>query len=863
VTKNQKHELDSKGIEEIERDVSNLVNEISQEKEKTENTIKNLVNEVGDSFEDAKKQTENKVSEINKKRFDLEGTVKTKLNSASQSLNKSIDKFKQDYDGLKADYRNSLMIPVAALIFVVFFYSSVISYAPWMDIKVKEISITQSSLVILALVSIFFSFQKLNKSFNSDTETLEKTRESIDITETSLEEVRISKQKFDDVEPYFRDAKQVLETFVLNLGRSTPLISQVFDELALLTKYGKMVESFELALNYYGLFENKKFFADLKKRAPADVRIIDDEHNWENIIIQRIIDELKTQKINTSHDIIYALYSEHNGFDTKNSFRSINDSDKELNNLAKILVVSKRLVQPPHSLVYRVQDIVSVLREVENFDLSEINNILSKSLRQLDILNSYVDFLDKNDINQDFRPDIEFIINERENDIDGFESQIVKLSCKIGKMAFSKIPSLDQDLIEGFTKASVSIKFHNDMSLKNFACEISSDERAANIIRAYYEKSKDFDRRDAVSLRELINDLNLVKSLYNKRDDIEFKFLISQLKEGKWYDSSAAYLRDFLETSKNEIKEQNSKIENFTILQQIVKDTFQKVKIGTVEKAIDAQVFGAYVIMFSSEKGNLKDIIDKLSKRDLDAQLPEKKWYYKSPFQIETIKKLYNVEPKYDFMSFSHNTRIGVIDKGELFHDFKNSFFRDLKTILSNTNKKYDMGLVVQRIIPSDYSFGIFNEQLASVDIKKNLDVADYIARLAVDHVPPEEQASVIKFEKEINLLDIVDMKSIYELIHIEGDDIYDREKKILESSDLKEAILENLDTNLKSLASDLRNGIRDKNEVTEIVKRVLESSFSSEPGLKRKAEMRADVLSKRFSKILGHLALYYESYRK
>jgi len=75
--------------------------------------------------------------------------------------------------------------------------------------------------------------------------------------------------------------KGVLETLVVNFGKSAPLISQVFSELTLLARYGKIVESFELALNYFGLLENKEFFANLRKSAPSEAQIIDDEHIWE------------------------------------------------------------------------------------------------------------------------------------------------------------------------------------------------------------------------------------------------------------------------------------------------------------------------------------------------------------------------------------------------------------------------------------------------------------------------------------------------------------------------------------------------------------------------------------------------------
>jgi hypothetical protein len=146
------------------------------------------------------------------------------------------------------------------------------------------------------------------------------------------------------------------------------------------------------------------------------------------------------------------------------------------------------------------------------------------------------------------------------------------------------MPSLDENFAEGFARASISIKFHNEMSFKKYACEISADERAAAVITAYYEKSKEIDRHDAVSLKELLNDLDLVKSSYDKRDDVEFKFLISQLREGNWFDSSNAYLKAFIDTTKNEIKDQISKIEKFTIFQEVVKKPFKKSGLVQLKK---------------------------------------------------------------------------------------------------------------------------------------------------------------------------------------------------------------------------------------------------------------------------------------
>jgi hypothetical protein len=858
---NQEAKIGSRSIEDIKKEVNNLVDEISKGKSNTENAVENLIDKIEDSFEDAKTQTERGVSELNNKRINLEDIVQSKLDLASDVVKKSINLLKHNYEWVRAEFRKSLAVPLVALIFIVFFYESAISYLPLIDYAVNGIQVVKVMIVLVVLFFTYNSLQKINEKFFVSFENLETTIDYLKRTEFTTKEIKISQQKFEDTRPVLKSVRGILEILILNAGKTVPFMSQAFDELTLLAKFGEKVENFELALNYYGLLEDKVFFARLREFAPAKAHIINGETVWEDSIIEKIIDRLKKRGINVSNDIILLLYREHNGLDTKNIFRTINSSNEELNIVAKILIDSKRLVQPPYNVVYRTEDIVSVLIKVGCFNLSKINNVLSKSLRQLDYLNSYVEFLDKNGINPNLNPNVEFIINEIEDENDEFDYQVVALAYKLGMRVFGEIPSLDEEFIEGFARASISIKFHNEMSFKKYACEISADDKAATVITAYYEKSKEIDRRDAVSLKELIDDLDLVKSSYDKRDDVEFKFLISQLREGNWFDSSNAYLKAFIDATKMEIKEQISKIEKFTILREVVKKTFQKVRIGTVEKAIDAQVFGAYVIMFSSKVGKLAPLVDKLSKRDLEATNRENRWNFKSHDYVKAIEKEYGVVLKYDFMKFSDSTRIGVLNKGESFLDFKNNFLKDIKKILyeSKTDEEFGIGLVIQRITPSKYSFGIldYEEPEANVGVK-DLDVANYIACLAIDHVPEEEQASVIKLEKDVDLFEIVNMKSVYELIKVENDDIVGRERKILESPDLKEKILEKLGTNLKSLALDLGTGVQSKKEITQVIRDVLESSFSSQLGSKEKSRIRANLLSKRFSDVLEQIALLY-----
>lgn len=853
----QKGKAEPTSIEVITKDLTNVVNKLSKEKSNTENALKDLIDKIELTFEDAKKQTDKGVSELNAKRIDLEKTVDSKLGLASNVVKKSISILKENNEWVRTEFRKSLAIPLIALVLVLL-YKSEISYLSWIDYTVNGIPVVLAIIIFLALCFVYNSLQKINEKFLVNSEDLEKTIDDLKRTGPDIDEINISELKYEETRPYLKGVRGILEILIFSAGESVPFIKQAFNKLTLLAKFGEKVDNFELALNYYGLLQDKVFFARLREFASPKDYLINDDRVLEDGIIEKIIERFKKQGINLSKNIILLLYNEYNGLSTEKIFRTINRDDEELDSLAKVLIDSKRLWQPSYNLTYRPEDIVAILKKV-GFNLSKINYLLSRSLRRLDYINSYTEFLVNNGISPNFKVNIEYIINELEDENDVFERQVVSLAYKIGMRVFSEIPTLDQDYIEGFARASVSIKFHNEISFNEYACEISADDRAATVIAAYHNKSEEKDRKGVVLLEELFG-VDLVKLSNDKTDEEDFKFLKSQLREGKWFGSSSDLLRAYIDTTKKEIQEQLSKIEKFKILQEIVKKTFQKVKIGTIEKAIDAQVFTAYVIMFSSKR-RLAPLVNKLSKRNLEASNPEYRWYEKPSDSIRAIEKQYKVTPKYDFINFSDSTRIGVLGKGESFIDFKDNFLNDLQTILSSSKTDETFGgLVVQRITPSKYSFGMLpNEESDNADIK-DLDIANYITRLANDYVPEEEKVSVIRLDKDVDLFEIVNIKSIHELIEIEKDDITPKERIILESPDLKLEILEKLGTNFKSLALDLGTGRRSKKEITPIIRDILESRFSSKLGSSEKTKVRADILSKRFSDVLEQIALFYGS---
>jgi hypothetical protein len=859
----QEHGL--KGIEDIDNDIKNFIGEVSNEKAKAEDAVENLIHKETEFIEDAKAQTDKNIYELNNKRSDLEKVVKSKLDLASESIKKSVDILKQNHTYLVKYYKKSLIIPFIALIFLAVLYDNITVSVPWINYAVYGFPVVKVSLVIIMLCYTLYSFHKLSNSFYINSEHLEKNRDIIDEIKPSIKEISISTQKYDETRPIFDSTKETLETLIYTFGKSAPLVSDVFRELNLLAKYKKMVESFELALNYYGLLENNKFFINLR-RPPSDIQLIDEDNVWETIIAQKIADELKKRGMSTSKNIILILYREHNGFDTKNIFRYMSDSEDEFVNLSKILIKSGRLVKPPMDVTYKPEDLVSIFKRVGSFDISEINDLLFNSLRKLDYLKAYVEFLDKNGVNPHFIPDIEFIIKEHIDNSIPFEEQVVKLTYIVGMKIFGEISTLNNESADGFARASISIKFHDEISLREYACKFSAKKYATAVLRAYYEKAKEKDRRKVVSIRELLSNLELVSNMLdNNEEDPTFIFLETQLREGTWYDSSASYLKDFIETKAEEIKEQIADIGNFKILKEAVSMAFQNVNIDTVEKAIDAQVFSAYMILSDSSEGNLMELVDLLSIRSSNSK---KRWEIKSDDEIKMMEERYGVRQKYDFIKFSTSTRIGVLDKGIPFLDFQNNFITDLKKILIDKNEKFNIGLVIQRITPSKYSFGILdeNELYNNIDVK-NLNVIRYIALLARDHVSIEEQACITKFDKNIDLLKILDVKSFYEIISADINDIEPYEKRIFESQGFKDMLIGTLNedgiSNLKSLAIDLGHKRFVKANISQIIENVFDNSFSSLPISRKKAKNRANILSMRMVDALEKLAHLYESQRK
>jgi len=825
-----------RGEEEIRKELESLKGEIKEAKTESEKEAKDFLTDLNDTIDE-------KVSEIESQKNVLESEIKGHYDRA-------LEAGKQFYDTLEK--YNKKVVNTFRFVLFAFFLSviSVILLIYAITNLIRDYAIILGGLVAFIFLIFYWRVSEFTKI------SLEKIKDTIKIFGTSpsirdIKATNITREKKSKLDKL----GNTLGGFLALIGKTVLGLDKWFNEYTLLVKYRRKVKEFESTLDYYNLkTSNPDLLSDIGKSAPAKAEIVDDPSYWEDIIVEKIIEDLPRDLYEISNETIYILYKEHYGEDTRSIFRKIKEDEKALKSLASILFSSGRLTRPPGTLSYDVEDVCVLIKNVEHFDFSQINNLLSKALRQLDYVQSYKDFLEKNGIKTNSKPTIKFVLEKVDNSTNSFEEQVIDLAYKFGLDCYGHILQ-SKELVDGFARASVSIKFNSEISLRSSACKISSNYLAVAVIRAYYEKTKQRGT-EFVTLEDLIKDTNMINLFIKNRDDIEFRFLESQLKEGKWYDSPSAYLKAFLDEMKVELKTQIEKVQKYIILKEAVRKTFEQVKIGTVDKAIDAQVFSAYLIMSSSSVGRLAPIIDALSLRDLEKP-KERRWEWKDQHVIQEIKNQYGVRPRHDFMKFSDSTWVGVLEKGESFTGFKNNFLADLNKMFQKTGEEFNIGLVLQRISPSKYSFGILEDAPENVSTK-DLEIAQYVARLASDHVPEEEQVSIMTFDKDVDLLRILDTKSVFELIRVENDDIIDKERKILEGPSLREDVLRALEIkfdakSFKSLALDLAKNVIDGNEVATVVEGVFE-----------KFDLRrASMFSKRLVNVLQELAVLYEIQRR
>ncbi|WP_321430380.1 hypothetical protein [uncultured Methanolobus sp.] len=847
-------------------DITGIVTEYEQlastKKEEIDSEIISLNAAIDFSKTDAETQIKEKITDLNEKSIENQKLYNDQVISASEKLESSINIFENRISTVKnvsksifKKYLVSLVILALVTVLSVFVctYTDVPN-----DYIIFLLLFSQLSIMISLLLSIIELSTKNNIETKVELNDLSGNKKSLKELQIPEIDTNISIEKRGTLQSHINTTKDILNSFLLIAGESIPLIKSVYTEINLLVKYEQLVNNFVSAMDYYNIAVNVNYFNKVTGQVPADIRLMDTEDYWKNSIAEKISKNIEQENIEASKEIILLLYGEHNGFDTKSLFWKISGLEYEFESLSQILISSGKLVEMGNFNTYTSKDITSVLKANDNFNISEINNLLSKSIRLSSYLFSYVEFLANNNIQVNTYPDIPFVVNETKNSDDKFENQIIRLSYKIGKIALSSYYS--GEFLDGFVRASISLKYHDEMLLREISCKCSGNNHSTAIIKTYHEKYKENNGQSLISLYDLITNIDQIKANLEKSNEKDFIHLRTHLKEGRWFDNTMSLMIDLMKEQHEETKELLSKAHNYQLLIKIIKETFTNVNIGTVDKAIDSQIFGAYIIMIKKGYGNLLPLVDVLSKLDIEKSNQDR-IRKKTQKVISKNYILYKIRPKYDFVAFADNARIGILKEGQSFLDFQDEFLKDMERILLEAKPNLKSGLIIQRISPSKYSFGILDDNNLPGSINlKNLDIAKYITQLVGDYVPVEKQMVISGLDRDINLFEVIKNKKISELLRQENDNLDGIEINALDSHNFHETFIKEItmlgSDDIVSLSLDLYNGDIEKEDVRLVFQNIISNLYSNTEGLKNKSKKRSTIITNRLCSVLEDLGL-------
>lgn len=880
-------------LEDAEIEANDLLQKIKDNSKSLEETASLIINRVNDD--------DDKISNYKEKIRTIKTDYDEKTHNYKEELKTIKNNFKKYFMAVLV-----LIVPVIIQIVTSFLGTNVFSANNYSNISIPSSlmhnfhmyqNLFWYTLFILIVTLILFYYVYKKKICTTDSSELNVEDDDIDNEEIDSRNLTSSSQLSSNVKTDFDKSKDILLSIVSSVGDSVPIINNLYKSTTRLGEHKQLVEKYQQSLKYYKVIDDDSFFQKLGEFVPAHNIIVDNEGDREKFINSEIYSHCLQEKIDVSDNILSLLYNEHTGKTCRDTFRKIEESKIEVEKLAEVLIKSQRLIDPPDNYEYKKEDISAIIKKIYSFNLSRINSKLTDSFFILSYLDSYIEFLKKNEIDtQSYTPSIKFLIDNSGNKKVPVVDIVIPLAYKVGFNIFNKDSRLNSDksLIEGFTRASVTLKFHDDIPLRKIACQYSANDHAVAILRSYQQKVKENGGQQVVLIGQLIEEKEMVTSFLKMSKDKEGTYFHDQLTKGNWYDSSFALLLAFIQDSRNDIIEKISNIEKYEMLKKAVKSAFEKVKLTTIEKSIDAQLFGAYIIMFygkntdrkpkkknndetdnvdsdsnNTEEAGLQAIIDKLSKRDLKND--NSKWNIKSETRIEEIKKEYEYKicPKYDFVTLTPNTRIGILDKDQSFSEFQHDFLNDIKIMLKiKKHEQFKIGLVVQKIMPSDDSLGFIDDDDLPANIQiRDFDVVKYLAKLASTKIPVTDQISVMRFENNVNLIKIINEYTFYEIIKDGYDDLTEEtENKILNSRELKKSLLDELNKvgfkDFMSIGLNLRRGyLKDdkKDKIEEIVQSILEKKYSANRKLREMAKVRSEILSSRFMDSLEILAILYD----
>lgn len=669
-----------------------------------------------------------------------------------------------------------------------------------------------------------------------------KRKSEIDEATTASCEASIGEIRFCQVAPPKFKVEEILEprlldtltngvgALVVRCSEVIPLVNQFYELFRDKAKWDITADEIEKSLKYFNV-DVESAFEKIPLLPDVTANLADNEVLRERKVLQIVAGQIKFENVIVGFEVLNLLFQYYKGRQTKLEWDDIKNKDRQLGLVAKILYNSKHVDLDRTRVT--LSALFEILKRTPEFDLNKIFTGCLLYQRICEYLDNYHKELLKNQINlrnvysaKDIVHRINFLEDFKFNFINIFSSELEE--------------NLSIEPPEAYVKAILAILLNSDLSFKETVCHNASDDESVLILMVYLELLKrKRENREEFKISDLLIEHETLDELRSQLDSetevIErFQTYRAALSNGRWFTDEIFLIRETLQNGIDKLDKHLEEGRKYKIVQKLIKNHFEDVSINTVDKAIDANLFSAYVILTHSAGGRIVNMVEKLSTANKDKS------------EIEETERKYGIQlrkngkPKYHFEQYSKGTKIGIIDRSTPFSQFQEDFFNDLIKILDYEGRKLTksdimkLGVAILRINPSKYSFGMLPD-MEKVQTK-DLQVARKILRLAneYDYLNLPEKATLAIFDGKFDLLEIVNAQSVYDLLEHDEMDLSNY-ASFLKSEQLKNSLIEEINglglQNFKEAAIGIKKGIVNRGEMIALFNDVIEEEYVSQTG--------------------------------
>jgi len=762
----------------VKRD-EELTNKLQEADSETEKLIQNVIE---------------KKDEINFESNKLIGQLNQKLYEERTELDKKKDNLKRDlkvtHDNLNPSFLTHIKYEWSVYAILAGIFSL---------IGIGLLYFGGSSWFLIYLLLFYFISIYLMKWFITAKHNYDSSiREAIE----DFEEYDFSKEKINNIEMKIKqnetdatlktkrnDLEKAIRTSIDFAKNKLPYAKEFVQTWDNLKRYEDTLDDLVSSLEYYGLpaskykkeLESKKVISTNRKR------------KWEENIISLLNKKFMEDGWDISEDTIDLIYAEYSGNMPQVNRLWRENKEQIIPELSKILIDSDILPTP---YVYSKSDLDNILGNLNKLDLDTLRDKLFEMSSIVNTAESYMKFLNKNEIESDLeniRKKLYLWFEKTSSDEDAKEIKILILT-KLGKKIFKDFnKDFSDEKAEGFTLYSLALFYDNNAFYLEKACmkaglndyAIKSTYQHLKLLKEYSETD-----RGVPTIKDVIDTIDEINE-DNEQTKQNIENLQNSLQDGKW-ETSYSHLIENTMKSKQVTKKLKERIKLNEKIMRSIKNLFNDVQENTIEKVLDTELFSAYLITFDCDEKSIAVILKKL-------------------------------ESKYRFRQYTDNSRVGIVlPEYESFKEFKDNFKKDFSEELQNEQKDWEKNMKnpnvnIQRVTPSEHTFETIDFDTPNFDkVEKDRDknFLEIVKDLVKEEYDEEEIFDVIWYDRNVNLLKILNELTIYDLIY-QLTDLDSDEEELLSQNGLWDKIVDytnyskqNLTININMIEDEIKSDI-------------------------------------------------------